>query len=218
MTSPSAPAHPLTFTDQRLRPSLARRSGRTRSHVVLGPLAPASGPDASPVGFLARPPREFAGTREEIAWIRWTVDALTVLAPGAFLAAPITAEALAAPLADESLGGFGRHLMPILESARVGGRLVLLEAAREKARALGLRCAVGGHRIASARGFDAVVVDPARAATTVAMGDCRLLIATGLKTAADVGWARDVGADLIQGDAVAEPLRVAPVDVSRLQR
>jgi hypothetical protein len=170
------------------------------------------------VGYLARPPREFAGTEEEIAWIRWTVDALAVLAPGAFLAAPITAEALIAPHADESLGGLGRHLMPILESARVGGRLVLLEAAREKARALELRCAVGGHRVASARGFDAVVIEPPRAATKVVMDDCRLLIAGGLKTATDVGWARDVGADLIQGEAVAEPLRVAPVDVSRLQR
>lgn len=217
MTSPSAPAHPLTFTDRRLRPSLARRSDRARSHVVLGPLAPVSRPHTSPVGYVTRPPEAFAGTEEELAWIRWTVDALAVLAPGAFLAAPVTAETLLES-DPATLGRFGGHLMPILESARLGRRLALLDAARERARALGLRCAVGGHRVASARGFDAVVVDRSRAAATLDMGECRLLVATGLRTPADLDWARQAGASLIQGEAVAEPLRVAPVDVRRLQR
>lgn len=217
MTSPSAPAPSLTFADRRLRPSLARRSERSRSYVVLGPLAPASRPDTPPVGYVARPPEALDSTEAELAWIRWTVDALTVLAPGAFLAAPVTAETLLDSGA-ETLGRFGRHLMPILDSARIGRRLALLDAARERARGLGLRCAVGGHRVASAHGFDAVVVDRLRAATTLDMGECRLLVATGLRTPDDLEWARQSGANLVQGDAVAEPLRVAPVDVRRLQR
>ena len=217
MTSPSAPAHPLTFTDRRLRPSLARRSGRARSHIVLGPLVPLSRPDTSPVGYVARPPEAFDSTEEELAWIRWTVDALAVLAPGAFLAAPVAAEAILES-DPATLERFSGHLMPILEWARFGRRLALVDRAREQAQALGMRCAVGGHRVSSARGFDAVVVDRSRAATALERGGCRLLVATGLRTPADLEWARGAGASLIQGEAVAEPLRVAPVDVRRLQR
>lgn len=185
---------------------------------MLEPLSPATHPGASPVGYLARPPGEFGGAGEELAWIRWTVTALGVLAPGAFLAASITGETLVSDRAEQALGSFGRHLMPILEPARVGRRLEGLEKARETVRTLGMRCAVGGQRVRSAAGFDALVVDPARAAATMAMGDCRLLIATRLDTPADLDWAHRQGADLIGGRAIAEPLRVAPVDVSRLQR
>ncbi|HSJ35369.1 MAG TPA: hypothetical protein VLB85_09975 [Acidimicrobiia bacterium] len=218
MTTPSAPAHPLTFTDARLRPPLPRRSGRARSHVVLEPLTPLADSGAAPVGYLARPPREFAGAGEELAWIRWTVTALGVLAPGAFLAASINGETLVSAQAQETLGGFGRHLMPILEPARVGRRLEELGKARVTARNLGMPCAIGGQRVRSAAGFDALVVEPARAAATIAMGGCPLLIATRLDTQADLDWARRQGANLIGGRAIAEPLRVAPVDVSRLQR
>ncbi|HLU30380.1 MAG TPA: hypothetical protein VK088_01360, partial [Acidimicrobiia bacterium] len=93
-----------------------------------------------------------------------------------------------------------------------------LGKARVAARNLGMPCAIGGQRVRSAAGFDALVVEPARAAATIAMGDCPLTIATRLETEADLDWARRAGANLLGGRAVAEPLRVAPVDVSRLQR
>lgn len=218
MTSPTAPVTPFTPTEAEFRPPITRRYGRTRSHVTLGPLTPAGSTDTTPVGYLAQAPHPFADHAAEMAWVRWTLEALEVLAPQTFLATPLSVGALRSSDLGASLGERRQRLMPILEPARVGRRRSELRAALESARDLGIRCAVGGNRVHSAAGFDALVVTPRTAAHSVSMGDCRLLIAADLRTEREVEWARACGARLMEGDAVADPLRVAPVDVSRLRQ
>lgn len=218
MTSPTAPVTRFTPTETEFGPPITRRYGRTHSHVTLGPLTPAGSEDTTPVGYLAAAPHPFADHTAEMAWVRWTLDALEVLAPGTFLATPLSAEALRSSDLGASLGDRRRQLMPILEPARVGRRRSELLAALESARDLGIRCAAGGNRVHSAAGFDALVVTPRNAAHSVSMGDCRLLIATDLRTEREVEWARTCGATLVEGEVIADPLRVAPVDVSRLRQ
>src|SRR5690606_41231293 len=74
-----------------------------------------------------------------------------------------------------------------------------------------------GHRVGPIDGFSAVVVTPdtAPADLTKPQG---LLIAADIASDDDLTWARAIGADLLEGPAVAEPMRVAPVDLSRLRR
>lgn len=218
MTSPTAPVTPFTPTEAEFRPPITRRYGRTRSHVTLGPLTPPGSTDTTPVGYLAQAPHPFADHAAEMAWVRWTLEALEVLAPQTFLATPLSVGALRSSDLGASLGERRQRLMPILEPARVGRRRRELRAALESARDLGIRCAVGGNRVHSAAGFDALVVTPRTAAHSVSMGDCRLLIAADLRTEREVEWARACGARLMEGDALADPLRVAPVDVSRLRQ
>ncbi len=183
----------------------------------MGPLLSTSRPDAEPPGYLvgAATPAQV----DEMAWITWTVRALDVLAPAAFLAAPMTTSCLESILTDGPSGDLRvARLLPILEAARTGRRLSDLVRVRDRARAAGMRVAVTGHRLATADAFDAVVVDRRTAALDLRLGSCRLVIADRILSPGDVAWAETMGARLLAGPAVADPIRVAPIDVSRLQR
>ena len=218
MTAPSAPAHPRVLSEESRRPAFPRRFGPARSAVVLGPLITPSAPDRPARGYLASLPHPFATPGEELTWVRWTLEALAVLAPGTFLVTPLSPQALLDPEAEPAIGESADRLLPVLESARVGARRRLLDEAVAAARELGLRCALGGHRVTSAAGFDAVVVRPATAAAELRLDGCPLLIGADLTSREHLRWAVAAGAGLVDGPAVAEPLRMAPVDVSRLQR
>lgn len=173
---------------------------------------------SEPAGYLARASSTIAGPGPEIEWLAWTLKALEVLAPSAFLAAFLSTEAIIAPvLADRLNRESRRRLLPVIEPARVGGRVTTQVRAMQRARDLGLRVAAGGHRVRSGKGFDAVFVSRPTAATEVVLHSCRLVVATELSTADDLDWAGEIGASLIEGPVVSDPIRVAPVDVSRLR-
>lgn len=154
----------------------------------------------------------------ELATIRWTLQALEVLAPDAFLLTFPSASALAHSGLEEELGhALGRPFLPALEVARMGRRRAELRKAATNARRLGLRVAVWGHRISSPGDFDALVVDRRTAATFPETGD-QPLIVTNITSTADSRWATELGASLVEGPAVGDPIKVAPVDLNHLRR
>lgn len=171
-----------------------------------------------PAGYLARLERHPTDPLEELTTIRWTLQALEVLAPEAFLLTFPSATALAHPDLERVLGEtLGRPLLPALEMARMGQRKAELQAAVANARRLGLRVAVWGHRISSAGRFDALVVDPRTAGSFLDRAK-QPLIVTDITSAADSTWATEWGASLVEGPAVGDPIKVAPVDLQRLRR
>lgn len=212
MTAPTAiPATSLTQSRSRL---LGR--GDFRPQVLLSPLLFLDDLEGEPPGYLVG-----NGTQFDVAdpsWIEWTLRALDVLAPATFLAAPLTPACLDEVTSNDSAERATERLLPILEAARTGCRLQELTAARERAGRAGMRVAVTGHRLRSADGFDAAVVERQTAASALSLGTCRLLIVRGVDTPEDLAWAERLGATLVAGRAVAEPIRVAPIDVSRIQK
>ena len=111
----------------------------------------------------------------------------------------------------------GPAFMPILEGARLGKRRTELEAAMANLGRLSIPTAVGGSRISSGEGFAAIVTTPSTAAVELERHGAQLIV-VGVASARDLMWAKRVGANLIGGPAVAEPVRMAPVDLSRLRR
>lgn len=211
MTAPTAiPATSLTQSRSRLL-----GKGGFRPKVLLNPLLFLDDIESEPPGYLvdSGSPSD-AG---ELGWIQWTMRALHVLAPATFLAAPLTPACLDEVVSSESPEHPGDRLLPILEAARTGHRLQELTATRQRAAEAGLRVAVTGHRLGSADGFDAAVVERRTAAGELKLGTCRLLIVRGADTPEDLAWAEQIGATLVAGRAVAEPIRVAPIDVSRIR-
>lgn len=206
----------------RIRPDpvLTRRSTASSPPVVLRPLVGLEGRElAEPAGYLARAGGDVVGPEPEIEWLAWTLKALEVLAPSAFLAAHLATETIISPLLGDRLDRESRRrLLPIIEPARVGGRVTTQVKAMQRARDLGLRMAAAGHRLRSGRGFDAVFVTRRTQAATIELGWCRLLVATELSSAEDLTWAGRIGAGLVEGSAVSDPIRVAPVDVRGLGR
>lgn len=181
----------------------------------MSPLVSVSRPLAEPPGYLME---GVSIDVDGIDRVTWTLRALGALSPSAFLAAPLTTACLASLISGDATSGWRQgRLLPILESARTGRRLADLSSAREAARRAGLRVALTGHRIAWARGFDAIVVDHAAASIDLRREGSQLLIASGICSPGDVTWAERIGADLMAGPDVADPIRVAPVDVTRLR-
>ncbi len=171
-----------------------------------------------PEGYLARISSRHTDPAEELATLRWTLRALGVLDPGAFLAACVSAEAMSHPDLHRAVDGESRRrLLAVVEAARGGRRRQELDVALRRMHLLGMKAAVMGHRVGPIDGFSAVVVTPdtAPADLTKPQG---LLIAADIASDDDLTWARAIGADLLEGPAVAEPMRVAPVDLSRLRR
>lgn len=202
---------PTVFT-----PPIPRRTGRSRAHVLLSPVCPAGG--VEPAGYLTHMERMPQDPLQELATIRWTLQALEVLAPEAFLLTFPSATALAHSGLEEELGhALGRPFLPALEVARMGRRRAELEKAAANARRLGLRLAVWGHRISSAGDFDALVVARRTAGTFLDPGD-KPLIVTDITSSTDSRWATELGASMVEGAAVGDPIKVAPVDLNRLRR
>lgn len=213
MTAPTAiPATSLTQSRSRLL-----SKGDVRPKVLLSPLLFLDDIESEPPGYLVD-----TGTPSDAAdlgWIQWTLRALDVLAPATFLAAPLTPACLDVVMSGESSEEqTSDRLLPILEAARTGRRLQELAATRQRAGKAGMRVAVTGHRLGSADGFDAAVVERQTAAAELKLGTCRLLIVQGADTPEDLAWAQQIGATLVAGRAVAEPIRVAPIDVSRIRK
>ncbi|SRR5690606_20555972 len=211
-------AHPDSGTLPRLHAPATgtRRPAPFRDHVALSPLVPDVG--ARPEGYLARISSRHTDPSEELATLRWTLRALGVLDPQAFLAACVSAEAMAhADLHRVVDGESRRRLLAVVESARVGRRRHELEVALRRMHLLGIKAAVTGQRVGATDGFHAVVATPGTAAADLGEPE-GLLIAAEISCEEDLHWARRIGADLLEGAAVAEPVRVAPVDLSRLRR
>lgn len=199
-----------------MRPRPSRPHGGRRDHVVLGPLC--ARPDERPVGYVSRLRQSGDDPNGELAILRWTAQALRVLAPDAFLLAFASTPALSSPEAEHVLPEEVRcSIVPVLEAARMGRRRTELELARANARRLGIRVGVAGHRVSSVGDFDALVVSPRTAATRLDTSG-RPLVVVDVDTAADLIWAKEQGADLMEGRAVGEALKVAPVDLRRLRR
>lgn len=157
--------------------------------------------------------------RAELTRLRWTLDALDALSPGAFLLAPLSAEAILSDDLTFALSDLERgRLIPVLEPGRMGRRESTVAEAVARARSVGLRVAAGGPRTRSGAGFDGLVVACDRAATDIDTDGCEFVVASGLGDRGDIDWARGIGAGVGEGPALAEPLRVAPVDVKRLGR
>lgn len=198
------------------RPRLARAHPRRRDQVVLSPLCP--GPGEQAVGYVAHLEEVHDDVGRELGTIRWTLQALQVLAPDAFLLTFPSPTALSSPALEMTLGrGVRRSVLFALEAARVGRRRAELQRAVANARRLGVRLAVTGHRLSSSAGFDTIVVRPRTAAICLDPAGKRLIV---LDVASDweLGWARQEGAALMEGEAIGEPLKVAPVDLNRLRR
>jgi hypothetical protein len=206
--------------------ALSRRySTSAQFQVALSPLLPASEPGGSAVGYLARPdssPEEPASpeaTDRELAILTWTTMAVDALHPNEFIAVTVTPELALVP-------AFGRtvrqltcdRLMLVFETARVGRRRQTLVDAVSQARRCGVRVGVSGARVASAEGFDALVVTPSTTALAPPAGGAALIIAAELRTEDDLEWALSYGADLLEGPVLGAPMTVAPVDLSRLRR
>ncbi|HLU31061.1 MAG TPA: hypothetical protein VK088_04825 [Acidimicrobiia bacterium] len=153
-----------------------------------------------------------------MAAIRWTLQALGVLDPHAFLAACVSHEAMShADLHRVVDGESRRRLLAVVEAARVGRRRYELDVALRRMHLLGIKAAVMGQRVAATEGFHAVVVTPGTAPADLGQPE-GLLIVAGIATDQDLEWARSIGADLLEGPSIGEPVRVAPVDLSRLRR
>ncbi|MFP3914274.1 MAG: hypothetical protein ACLFWM_05320 [Actinomycetota bacterium] len=155
---------------------------------------------------------------EELESVRWTCRAVEVLDPDSFVMIEISTRAALHPSLPDRLADTPPDLIfPVLERGRVGRRLAQMHQARETLERQGLRVAVTGHRIASVGGFDLLVVSPRTAGADLDTGG-RPLLVRDARTGKDLAWARDMGASLVEGPAVADPLKVAPVDLSRLRR
>lgn len=192
------------------------RRERRRGHIVLSPVCPTD--RVEPTAYRLRLEQSPAEPLEELASIRWTLQALELLAPDAFLLTNVSAPALAHPRLEEELGpAFGRPFLPALEHARMGWRKAEMDTAVANAGRLGLRVAVRGHRLQSTDGFAAAVVNRKSAGIGLRPGDSELIV-TDVASQADAQWAVDMGANLIEGPAVGDPIRVAPVDLNRLRR
>lgn len=192
--------------------------------VSLSPLTPADDPLGEPAGCLAHAdsgldPTDPDSIKGELAILTWTMMALDVLHPTAFLAVPVTPEVVLAP-------PFGRtvrelecdRLMLVFENARMGRRRAVLDEAVDAARRFGIRLAVHGNRVNSAAGFDAVLVKPTSSSVEPPVTDTEMVIAVDLRTDDDVEWALATGAHLLEGSALVDPMKVAPVDLRRLNR
>lgn len=192
--------------------------------VSLSPLTPADDPLGEPAGCLAHAqsgldPTDPSSVKGELAILTWTMMALDVLHPAAFLAVPVIPEVVLAP-------AFGRtvrqlecdRLMLVFENARMGRRRTVLDAAVEAARRFGIRVAVHGNRVSSVVGFDAVLVQPTSSSAVPPVTDTGLVVAVDLRTENDVAWAQANGAHLLEGPALVDPMTVAPVDLRRLTR
>lgn len=198
-----------------LTPPIALRTGRSE-HVLLSPVCPAGG--VKPAGYLTHIRRTPQDPLLELATIRWTLQALEVLAPEAFLLTFPSATALAHSGLEEELGlALGRPFLPALEVARMGQRRAELEKAVSNVRRLGLRVAMWGHRISSPGDFDALVVHRRIAGAFLDPGD-KPLIVTNISSSTDSRWATEVSASLVEGAAVGDPIKVAPVDLNHLRR
>lgn len=199
-----------------LTPPIPLRTGRSREHVLLSPICPAGG--VKPAGYLTQLRRTPQDPLRELATIRWTLQALEVLAPEAFLLTFPSATALAHSGLEEELGlALGRPFLPALEVTRMGQRRAEFERAVTNARRLGLRVAVWGHRLSTPGDSDAVVVTRRTAGSFLNPGD-QPLIVTDITSNADSRWATEMGASLVEGAAVGDPIKVAPVDLNRLRR
>lgn len=216
---------PVRSADHATLFGLSRRYvAPARFRVSLHPLAPIDDPHGEPAGCLAHPesgldPSHPEAIERELTILTWTMMALDVLHPEAFLAVPATADVVLAPAFPRTARQLecGR-LMFVFQGARMGRGRSVLDDAVEAARRYGIRVAVAGNRVQSAAGFDAMFVAPETTAVHPPVSEAGAVIATDLATSDDLAWAERIGAHLVGGPAIAEPMRVAPVDVRRLDR
>ncbi|MGA7271269.1 MAG: hypothetical protein WB239_09380 [Acidimicrobiia bacterium] len=185
--------------------------------VTLRPLFELSDLDRT-TGFLAHASRsgDPVDTGHSPAILRWTVEAVDLLQPMAMVAFTMPPEAvLDSAFAHTTRSLASERLLLVFESARVGQRRQLLEEATRAAHRRGMRVALTGQRVRPAEGFDAAVVQPGSASEFLRGGGGVTIIATDLRTDANLDWARKVGADLVEGPLLADPMEVVPVDVGR---
>lgn len=199
-----------------------RFAAASQFRVSLSPLVSADDPYGTPLGCLARSTlgEEHADTVEyELEVLCWTTLAAAALHPEDFVAVSATPDVTMARGFERAVAELAcDRLMLVFERARVGQRQAALDEAVAAARRHGIRVGVRGNRVASSEGFDAVLVSPNSSALGTQANDSVLVIATELRTAADIGWAREYGADLWEGPALVAPTTVAPVDLRRLRR
>jgi hypothetical protein len=151
-----------------------------------------------------------------LAILRWTVEAVELLQPTATVAFTLSPEATLSPTWREVAAALPQdRLLLVFEAARVGQRWRLLDEANRSARRMGIRTAIRGQRVSSARGFDAIVLEPGSASEFMRDGEEIEVIATNLRTDRHLDWARGLHADFLEGSILAEPTEVVPVDVGR---
>ncbi|HLT96293.1 MAG TPA: hypothetical protein VK070_05835 [Acidimicrobiia bacterium] len=197
--------------------TVPNRAGRRRSMAAQLSLSPMKDRSGRVRGYLATMPRA-EDPDHEITALDWTVRTHQTLDPKTFLAAPLSPAALL-QLAESSSSGeqWWAGIMVILEPARFGRRQAEHRDAVDTLRALGLQVGLSGHRVADACGYDALLVEPSSAAAEIER-DGALLIVTGIVDADALRWAEENDADLYEGPAIGAPIRIAPIDVSRLTR
>lgn len=169
-------------------------------------------------GFLARATRsgDPVDPEHSPAILRWTVEAVDLLQPLATVAFTLPPEAVLSPsFTGQTQSLDAERLLLVFEAARVGQRWRLLEEATRTARRRGIKVAITGHRVSSAGGFDAIVVQPGSASEFLRGGTGVSLIAADLRSDRHLGWARELEADLVEGPFLADPMEVVPVDVGR---
>lgn len=165
-----------------------------------------------------RMPGEPSDPRSALGVVRWTLQALEILAPEAFLLVFLSTPGVLHPEFRRILERVGcRPLLVALEAARMGRRRAELHRATGRVREAGHQVAVWGHRLVSATGFDALIVTPRSAAVSLHRS-AEPLMALGVDTQEDLDWAMRNGAVLMSGEIVGKPVKVAPVDLQRLRR
>ncbi len=221
---------PISTTDRRANGAslsgLSRRySASAKFQVELSPLLAASDPSGAAAGYLARPdttpddPASTEATDRELAILTWTTMAVDALHPDEFIAVTVTPELALAPAFGRTVRRLtGHRLMLVFETARVGRRRQTLADAVSEARRFGVDVGVSGQRLASAEGFDALVVTPSTTALAPPVGGSAMIIAAELRSDGDLDWARSYGADLLEGPVLRAPMTVAPVDLGRFRR
>lgn len=169
-------------------------------------------------GFLAQATRsgDQVDPEHSPAILRWTVEAVDLLEPTAIVAFTLHPEAvLNADFTETARSLASERLLLVFEAARVGQRWRLLEEATRGARRRGMKVAITGQRVSSANGFDAIVLQPGSASDFLRGSDDVTVIATDLRTNRHLDWAREMGAHLVEGSLLADPMEVVPVDVGR---
>jgi hypothetical protein len=140
--------------------------------------------------------------------LRWILDSLAILAPDTVLMAPCPLSFLVAP--DFC---WDRRLVPILDPVRLGRRLDLFDLARQVATEREARLALRGGTLADGDGFDFWVLEADR----LGGGGDIAVVCHDVATPEQLEAAAPT-AEWVAGPAVAAPLRIAPVELSRLRR
>lgn len=147
-----------------------------------------------------------------VAALNWALEAMTHLNPEAAMFTAIPPEIVVSdPF--RTLAPHRATLIPIVDPGRVGRRRLLGERALETAKSLGMSVLVGGHRPHRQGGADGIAAVAGRLPAGV---NPTLVIGIGCSEHAHD--AQSCGSRYLGGPWIADPIRLAPVDVSALRR